>query len=78
MDRHVANAQRIAEWLEAHEDVERVWYAGLASSPWHEQPQRYAPKGAGAIVSFELTGGVDAGKRFVDGVSLFTPPRQHR
>ena len=72
MDRHVANAQRIAEWLEAHDEVDKVWYAGLSSSPWHANAQKYAPKGAGAIVSFELTGGVDAGKRFVDGVELFT------
>ncbi|MFP4149144.1 MAG: bifunctional o-acetylhomoserine/o-acetylserine sulfhydrylase [Nitriliruptoraceae bacterium] len=72
MERHVANAQTIAEWLEAQEEVERVWYAGLPSSPWHERAGRYAPKGTGAIVSFELRGGVDAGKRFVDGVSLFT------
>ncbi|MEX2549476.1 MAG: bifunctional o-acetylhomoserine/o-acetylserine sulfhydrylase [Nitriliruptoraceae bacterium] len=72
MDRHVANAQRLAEWLEQHDDVQQVWYAGLPSSPWHANAQRYAPKGAGAIVSFELTGGVEAGKRFVDGVSLFS------
>jgi len=72
MDRHVANAQRLAEWLEQHADVDRVWYAGLPSSQWHDNAQRYAPKGAGAIVSFELTGGVEAGKRFVDGVSLFS------
>jgi O-acetylhomoserine (thiol)-lyase len=72
MDRHVANTQAVAEWLEAHDAVERVWYAGLTSSPWHERAGHYAPKGAGAIVSFELTGGVDAGKRFVDGVALFT------
>jgi len=72
MDRHVANAQRIAEWLEGHEAVEQVWYAGLPSSRWHDAQQRYAPKGAGAIVSFELIGGVDAGKRFVDGVELFS------
>ncbi len=72
MERHVANAQALAEWLERHEDVERVWYAGLASSPWHANAQRYAPRGPGAIVSFELAGGVDAGKRFVDGVALFS------
>ncbi len=72
MDRHVANAQRIAEWLQGHEAVEQVWYAGLAESRWHDAQQRYAPKGAGAIVSFELSGGVDAGKRFVDGVELFS------
>ena len=72
MDRHVENAQRIAEWLEGRDEVETVWYAGLPSSPWHATAQRYAPKGAGAIVSFELRDGVDAGKRFVDGVQLFT------
>jgi O-acetylhomoserine (thiol)-lyase len=72
MERHVANAQRVAEWLEDHEGVDKVWYAGLDSSPWNANAQRYAPKGAGAIVSFELSGGVDAGKRFVDGVELFT------
>ncbi len=72
MDRHVANAQHLAEWLEGHQDVERVWYAGLTSSPWHANAQRYAPKGPGAIVSFELTGGVEAGQRFVDGVELFS------
>jgi O-acetylhomoserine (thiol)-lyase len=72
MDRHVANAQRIAEWLEGRDEVEQVWYAGLASSPWHATAQRYAPKGAGAVLSFELAGGVEAGRRFVDGVELFS------
>ncbi len=72
MDKHVANAQRVAEWLEGRDEVEQVWYAGLPSSPWHEAGKRYAPKGVGAIVSFELRDGVDAGKRFVDGVELFT------
>jgi len=72
MDRHVENAQRVAEWLEGRDEVERVWYAGLASSPWYETAKRYAPKGVGAVVSFELRDGVDAGKRFVDGVELFT------
>jgi O-acetylhomoserine (thiol)-lyase len=72
IERHVANAQRIAEWLEGRDEVEQVWYAGLPSSPWYEQAKRYAPKGAGAIVSFELRGGVEAGKAFVDGVELFS------
>ncbi len=72
MDRHVANSQALAEWLEAHEQVEQVWYAGLASSPWHDNARRYAPRGPGAIVSFELAGGVEAGQRFVDGVELFS------
>ena len=72
MDRHVANAGRLAEWLEGRDEVEKVWYAGLESSPWHANAQRYAPKGAGAVLSFELTGGVDAGRHFVDGVELFS------
>jgi O-acetylhomoserine (thiol)-lyase len=72
MDRHVANAQRVAEWLEARDEVEQVWYAGLASSPWHANAQTYAPKGAGAVLSFELAGGVEAGRAFVDGVELFS------
>jgi O-acetylhomoserine (thiol)-lyase len=72
MDRHVANAQALAEWLEARDEVDRVWYAGLDSSPWHANAQRYAPRGPGAILSFELHGGVEAGKAFVDGVELFS------
>jgi O-acetylhomoserine (thiol)-lyase len=72
MDRHVANAAHLATWLEGRDEVERVWYAGLESSPWHANLQRYAPRGAGAIVSFELAGGVEAGRRFVDGVELFS------
>jgi O-acetylhomoserine (thiol)-lyase len=72
MDKHVANARHIAAWLEGRDEVERVWYAGLESSPWHANAQRYAPNGVGAIVSFELAGGIDAGRRFVDGVELFS------
>jgi O-acetylhomoserine (thiol)-lyase len=72
MDRHVSNAQHLAEWLEGRDEVERVWYAGLESSPWRANARRYAPKGAGAVLSFELAGGVEAGRRFVDGVELFS------
>jgi O-acetylhomoserine (thiol)-lyase len=72
MDKHVANAQRVAEWLEGRDEVERVWYAGLDSSPWHGLARKYAPKGAGAVLSFELAGGVEAGRAFVDGVELFS------
>ena len=72
MDRHVANAQRIAEWLETRDEVEQVWYSGLPSSRWHDAARRYAPKGPGAVLSFELRGGVDAGRSFVDGVELFS------
>jgi O-acetylhomoserine (thiol)-lyase len=54
VERHVSNAQRIAEWLEARSDVAKVQYAGLASSPYHELQKKLAPKGAGAIVTFDL------------------------
>ncbi len=72
MERHTSNAQALAEWLSARDEVEIVHYAGLPSSPWHAAAQRYLPGGAGAIVSFELRGGVEAGKRFVDAVELFS------
>ena len=72
MERHVANTQALAEWLESRDEVETVHYAGLPSSPYHQQAQKYMPKGAGAVVSFELHGGVDAGRAFVDGTELFS------
>jgi O-acetylhomoserine (thiol)-lyase len=59
IERHVQNAQEVAEWLENHPDVTSVNYAGLPSSPWYAAANRYAPKGVGAVVSFELKGGVD-------------------
>ncbi|NMO92420.1 bifunctional o-acetylhomoserine/o-acetylserine sulfhydrylase [Actinomycetospora sp. TBRC 11914] len=70
LERHVANAQALAQWLEARDEVERVYYAGLQSSPWYEAGKKYLPKGVGAIVSFDLRGGVEAGRAFVDGTSL--------
>jgi O-acetylhomoserine (thiol)-lyase len=70
MDRHVANAQKVAEYLEAHDQVEQVNYAGLASSPWHERVARYTPKGPGSVPSFVLKGGREAGKRFVEALEL--------
>jgi O-acetylhomoserine (thiol)-lyase len=70
VERHVTNAQRVAEFLEARPDVTSVAYAGLPSSPWHERAQRLAPKGAGAIVAFELAGGAEAGKKFVNALTL--------
>jgi O-acetylhomoserine (thiol)-lyase len=72
MERHVANATAVANWLEARSDVTWVKYAGLASSPWHERQQRYLPKGGGAIVSFGIEGGSDAGRRFIEGLELFS------
>ncbi len=72
IERHVQNAQAVAEWLEGLDEVDTVYYAGLPSSPWYETGRRYAPLGAGAVLSFELKGGVDAGRALVDGVSLFS------
>ena len=72
MDRHCSNALAVAEWLEKHPDVELVRYPGLASSPWADKAATYLPKGQGAIVNFELKGGVEAGKRFVESVKLFS------
>jgi O-acetylhomoserine (thiol)-lyase len=70
MERHVANAQRVAEWLEARDDVLAVSYAGLASSPWYEQARKYAPRGAGAVLAFEIEGGSAAGQAFVSALQL--------
>lgn len=72
IDRHLENAKAIADWLEAHEDVEKVNYASLASSPWHELATKYTPKGSGAVVSFELKGGIQSGRRFVESLKLFS------
>ncbi|HJE58108.1 MAG TPA: bifunctional o-acetylhomoserine/o-acetylserine sulfhydrylase [Nocardiopsis listeri] len=72
MERHVANTKALAEWLESRDEVERVHYAGLPSSPFYDQAQKYLPKGAGAVLSFELRGGVEAGRAFVDGTELFS------
>ena len=70
VERHVQNAQQVATWLEERDEVEAVYYAGLESSPWHELAAKYLPAGAGAVLSFELVGGVEAGKRFVDALEL--------
>ncbi|MFC4374444.1 bifunctional o-acetylhomoserine/o-acetylserine sulfhydrylase [Nocardia halotolerans] len=70
VERHVRNAEVVAKFVAEQPGVEVVHYAGLESSPWYERGQQLAPKGVGAIVSFELAGGVDAGKKFVDALSL--------
>ena len=72
VERHVQNAQEIAEWLDAHDDVATVHYSGLPSSPWYAAANRYAPKGVGAVLAFELKGGVDAGRAVVENVELFS------
>jgi O-acetylhomoserine (thiol)-lyase len=70
MERHVANAQAVAEYLEGHDQVESVAYAGLPSSPWHERAQRYTPKGAGSVPAFIIKGGREAGRKFVEALEL--------
>jgi O-acetylhomoserine (thiol)-lyase len=70
IERHVENAQRVAQYLEAHPSVLSVNYAGLPSSPWHGLAKKLAPKGTGAVLAFELAGGVTAGKAFVDALTL--------
>ncbi|WP_285041708.1 bifunctional o-acetylhomoserine/o-acetylserine sulfhydrylase [Plantibacter sp. LMC-P-059a] len=72
IERHVQNAQHVAEWLDAHPDIASVNYSGLPSSPWYATANRYAPKGVGAVLSFELKGGVDAGRAFVNSLKLFS------
>jgi O-acetylhomoserine (thiol)-lyase len=72
IERHVANAQALAEWLERRDEVAAVYYPGLPSSPWYEAGRKYLPKGAGAVVSFDLHGGAAAGRAFVDGTELFS------
>lgn len=70
MERHVSNAQRVAEWLEEHEHVESVAFAGLPSSPWYERGRKYGPHGTGAVLAFNIVGGLEAGQRFVDALEL--------
>jgi methionine-gamma-lyase len=70
MSRHTDSAQRIAEYLEAHRQVERVWYPGLASHPDHEIARRLLPRGCGGVLSFEVEGGVEAGVRLCDALEL--------
>jgi O-acetylhomoserine (thiol)-lyase len=72
MDRHVANARAIAQFLESHPLVERVTYPGLASSRYRPLVEKYLPKGAGAVFSFDIAGGREAGQNFIRGVSLWS------
>ncbi|MEC4570284.1 bifunctional o-acetylhomoserine/o-acetylserine sulfhydrylase [Streptomyces virginiae] len=72
LERHSSNARALAEWLERRDEVSAVHYPGLPSSRWYEAGLRYLPRGAGAVLAFELRGGVEAGRRFVDGLELFS------
>ena len=70
MERHVSNARRVAEFLEGRDEVLKVNYASLPTSPWHALAQKYSPAGSGAVLSFEIEGGLEAGKRFVEALEL--------
>ena len=72
MDRHLQNALAVAQWLTKHNQVESVSYSGLPSSSWHSNALKYAAKGAGAVMAFDIKGGLEAGKKFVEGLSLFS------
>jgi O-acetylhomoserine (thiol)-lyase len=70
IERHVQNAQAVAEWLEGRDEVLSVNYAGLPSSEWYERGRKYAPKGVGGVLAFEIRGGIEAGVRFVQALEL--------
>lgn len=70
MERHVRNAQQIAEWLTRHPAVAWVNYPGLPGHPYHANAQKYLPRGAGAIIGFGVRGGLEAGVKFINAVKL--------
>ena len=72
MEKHVANAQKVAEWLEKHPAVASVTYPGLASSPYRERAKRITPKGPGALFTVQLKGGYEACTKFVAALKLFS------
>jgi O-acetylhomoserine (thiol)-lyase len=72
MERHVANAQRVAEFLAGHPQVAWVSYAGLPSSPYHALAKKYLPRGAGSVFTFGVKGGYDAGVKLVEACELFS------
>ncbi len=72
MQRHCDNALKVAEWLRNHPKVAWVSYPGLADDPNHALQRKYSPKGAGAVFTFGLKGGFEAGVKVVEGVELFS------
>ena len=72
MQRHCENALKVAEWLSKHPNVSWVNYAGLPGDKYHALQKKYCPKGAGAVFTFGLKGGYDAGVKAVSSVKLFS------
>ena len=70
MERHIQNAKAVATWLEKRSEVERVNYASLDSNTYNKLAKKYTPAGSGAVLSFEIKGGVEAGKKFVEALEL--------
>ena len=72
MDAHVANARAVAEWLDADDRVSFVNYAALPDSPWHDLAAHYLPAGPGAVFTFGVKGGREAGARFIEGLQMIS------
>ncbi len=72
MEKHVANAKKVAAWLEQDDRIEAVTYAGLPSSPYYGRVEKICPKGAGALFTFAVKGGYDACVKLIDSVELFS------
>jgi O-acetylhomoserine (thiol)-lyase len=70
IERHVENAKAVAAFLEKHPQVSEVNYASLTSSKWNKLATKYAPKGSGSVLSFEIKGGIEAGKKFIEALNL--------
>jgi O-acetylhomoserine (thiol)-lyase len=70
MERHIQNARAVATWLEKRSEVEKVNYASLDSHPHNKWAKKYTPAGSGAVLSFEIKGGIEAGKKFVEALEL--------
>ena len=72
MDRHVANAKVVAEYLDQHDMVSNVMYPSIEGSKYYTLANKYIPKGAGAVFSFDLKGGRQAGQDFISGLTLWS------
>jgi O-acetylhomoserine (thiol)-lyase len=72
MERHVENAVKVAEYLQNHDSVSWVRYAGLPDNPYYDLAQKYLPKGAGAILTFGINGGLKAGVKFIENVEFLS------
>ena len=72
MEKHVANAKKVAQWLEGDDRVDYVTYAGLKSSPYYERAQELYPRGAGALFTFAVKGGYEACMKVVDNLEIFS------